>query len=94
MDIIPLILFTYYLFTLISIYFSEGDHLYIDSAHSNLKKALHLLLRKVKELDHKVEASLVILRNFEEDVSLNKIFHEQGFIKVAMPDSAVMEDLS
>lgn len=94
MDIISLILFTYYLWTLISIYFSEGDHLYIDYVHSNWKKVLHLLPWKVEELDYKVETSMVILRDVEEDVSLNKIFHEQGFIKVAMPNSAVMENLA
>lgn len=75
-------------------YFSEGDHLYIDYSHSQWKKALHLLLQKIEELDYKLKTSMVILRDFKENRELNKIFHEQGFIKVAMPDSAVLEDLS
>lgn len=75
-------------------YFTEGDHLFINYSHSNWKRALLELLQKVEELDQKLETSMVILRDFKEDEELNKIFHEQGFIKVAMPDSAVFEDLS
>lgn len=75
-------------------YFSEGDHLYINYSHPEWKNSLHLLLQKIEELDQKLDTSMIILRDFKEDVELNKIFHDQGFIKVVMPDSAVLEDLS
>ncbi|MDT0642185.1 aminotransferase class I/II-fold pyridoxal phosphate-dependent enzyme [Zunongwangia sp. F363] len=74
--------------------FTEGEHLYINKTNHRWKEALLLLLQKIEELEQELKPSMVVLRDFEEQTNLNSLFHEQGFMKVKMPESCVMDNLS
>jgi hypothetical protein len=39
------------------------------------------------------ETAMTVLRDFEEDENLNEFFHNQGFIKIMMPESCIVENL-
>jgi 7-keto-8-aminopelargonate synthetase-like enzyme/predicted N-acyltransferase len=72
--------------------FTEGQHLYLDKTHARWQDSLRLMLRKLEDLDEAV--SLLVLRDFEVDDELNQFFHKEGFIRVDMPESCVVENVS
>jgi 7-keto-8-aminopelargonate synthetase-like enzyme len=74
--------------------FTEGQHLFLDKNHSAWKEALILFFKKAEELEQHLKPSMLVLRDFEEDNDINSIFHEQGFMKVKMPESCIMNRLS
>ena len=67
--------------------FSEGAHLFLNDAHPKHLQATGLFLEKLEEIKTKVDAKLIILRDFEKTNTLNTFLHEQGFISIAMPDA-------
>ncbi|MBT1703530.1 aminotransferase class I/II-fold pyridoxal phosphate-dependent enzyme [Chryseosolibacter indicus] len=74
---------------------SEGDHLYIDKNSPQWKEALVLLLNAVYKIQEKNNATMVVLRDFEEDdQEIKDFFQSQGFIKIHLPESCVIEDLN
>ncbi|HEY9044824.1 MAG TPA: bifunctional aminotransferase class I/II-fold pyridoxal phosphate-dependent enzyme/GNAT family N-acetyltransferase [Ohtaekwangia sp.] len=73
--------------------FSEGDHCYINKTYPAWNDALRLLLDRVEILDESLRTSMIVLRDFQPDESLNEFFHNQGFIKVDMPESCVVENM-
>ena len=74
--------------------FTEGQHLYLNRSHVYWKLAVKQLLDKIEELQHKSGSNMVVLRDFEKDNGLNNLFHQQGFVRVMMPDSCQIFDLS
>lgn len=74
--------------------FTEGQHYHLDRSHPQWRAAITLLFNKIETLEQKVNASMFVLRDFVDDDALNQLFHNQGFIKIAMPESCVVEDLS
>ncbi|MGB5819308.1 MAG: bifunctional aminotransferase class I/II-fold pyridoxal phosphate-dependent enzyme/GNAT family N-acetyltransferase [Saonia sp.] len=74
--------------------FTEGQHLYLDRSHPHWKLALKQLMDKIEEIDQKSNPNMVVLRDFEKDDELGRLFHQQGFIKIMMPDSCKVLDLS
>jgi 7-keto-8-aminopelargonate synthetase-like enzyme len=74
--------------------FTEGQHYYLDRLHTQWRSAIRLLLDKVEVLDQKINASMFVLRDFVNDEEMSQFFHNQGFIKVDMPESCIVEDLS
>lgn len=74
--------------------FTEGNHFYLNHAHPLSENAIALLLEQVEILNHRLNADMLVLRDFEEDVQLNRIFHNQGFIKINMPETCIIENVS
>lgn len=74
--------------------FTEGNHCYINDTHPLCKNAAILLLEQVEILNQKLNADMFVLRDFDEDVILNRIFHNQGFIKINMPETCIIENVS
>lgn len=74
--------------------FTEGQHLYLDRSHEHWKLATKQLLDKIEELQHQLGSNMVVLRDFEKDGELSDLFHQQGFVRVMMPDSCQIFDLS
>ena len=72
--------------------FTEGNHCFINTAHSMSENALLLLVEQVEILNQKLNAEMLVLRDFDEDVQLNRIFHNQGFIKINMPETCIIEN--
>lgn len=73
--------------------FSEGEHLFLATQHPQFKDALSLLHNELENLEKKLDAKMVVLRDFSS-TNLSNLFHEQGFFKVNMPDSCIFENLS
>lgn len=74
--------------------FTEGEHLYLDNSHPRSKLALSILHREVEVLQKELNANMLVLRDFNRSNDLNETFHEQGFIKVNMPDSCIFTNFS
>ncbi|MFV8347184.1 aminotransferase class I/II-fold pyridoxal phosphate-dependent enzyme [Flavobacterium sp. ZB4P13] len=74
--------------------FTEGNHCYINRAHPLSENAVLLLLEQVEILNQNLSADMLVLRDFDEDVQLNRIFHNQGFIKINMPETCIIENVS
>ncbi|GAA3648792.1 aminotransferase class I/II-fold pyridoxal phosphate-dependent enzyme [Flavivirga jejuensis] len=73
--------------------FTEGEHMYVDKSHPHWKLAIKQMLDKIEELDQQFNSNWLVLRDFKHDDELSKLFHEQGFIKMVMPDSCQILDL-
>lgn len=73
--------------------FTEGDHLYIDQSHPMWLKAMQLMLDEVEKLDKSLKPSMIVFRDFEKDEILNEFFHNHGYFKVTMPESAQIPKL-
>jgi 7-keto-8-aminopelargonate synthetase-like enzyme len=74
--------------------FTEGNHCYINKKHSLSKEALLLLLEKAEMLYQELNADMLVLRDFEENQWLSDLFHNLGFIKIAMPQTCVITDIN
>lgn len=75
--------------------FTEGDQLYYDKNHQDWNEALTLLFRKLEELDSELKPSMVVLRDFEDnDEEFKNLVLKKGYIKIDLPESCVLEDLS
>ena len=73
--------------------FTEGEHLYLDKLHPHWKLAMKQMLDKMEELELQFNSNWLVLRDFENDDELSHLFHQQGFIKMVMPDSCQILDL-
>lgn len=73
--------------------FTEGKHLYLDRENSNWRQAVKMLLAKLEDLQREIGSELLVLRDFDQDQELNDLFHNHGFIKTAMPESCILENL-
>jgi len=73
--------------------FTEGDHCYINRDFPAWNDALRVLLDSVETLDDTLQTSMIVLRDFKPDEVLNEFFHNQGFIKVDMPESCILENM-
>lgn len=74
--------------------FTEGKHLYLDKSHPLWYNAMQKLLDALEILDSELNASMLVFRDFGKDEILNEFFHNHGFFKVSMPESAVIKDLN
>jgi predicted N-acyltransferase len=72
--------------------FTEGDHCYINKTHPLAEEAIMLLLEQVETLYHQLNADMFVLRDFEEDEQWNRIFHNQGFLKINMPETCIIQN--
>jgi hypothetical protein len=75
--------------------FTEGNHIYIQKESPDWKKAFKLVLDDVYRVQEKENASNIMLRDFAaDDAQMDEFMVDQGFVKVAMPESCVAEQLN
>ncbi|MEQ9301888.1 MAG: bifunctional aminotransferase class I/II-fold pyridoxal phosphate-dependent enzyme/GNAT family N-acetyltransferase [Cyclobacteriaceae bacterium] len=75
--------------------FTEGEHLYINREKPYWNKALFMLIDSMFKLQDQCGANNLIFRDFPaEDEELKTYMLQQGFVKMDMPESCVVEDLS
>ena len=74
--------------------FTEGNHCYINKKHALSKQALLLLLEKAEILYQELNADMLVLRDFEQSQWLSDVFHNLGFIKIAMPQTCVITNVN
>ncbi len=71
---------------------TEGEHLFLETKNENWKEALHLLLKHVWEDQDRNEAGTLLLRDFPEaNTEVRDFLMDQGFVKIAMEDSHVID---
>src|SRR5579875_1512019 len=70
---------------------TEGDHLYLDRSR-DWRGALRLLIDAVSDQAGSVGAAVTVVRDVAADDSeLGEVLKAQGFVRIAMPDSHVIE---
>jgi 7-keto-8-aminopelargonate synthetase-like enzyme/predicted N-acyltransferase len=73
---------------------TEGKHLYVDKANNDWRHALSYLLKNVEQQQERNGATMLQLRDFDkEDEEIRDFFIEEGFFKVDMPYSHVVDFL-
>ena len=72
--------------------FTEGNHCYINKKHPLAEEAIMLLLEQVEIIYHQLNADILVLRDFEEDEQLNRIFNNHGFLKINMPETCIIQN--
>jgi predicted N-acyltransferase len=74
--------------------FTEGKHCFINQEYPLAEKALRMLLDKLEEKYNELNADMLVLRDFEESNNYNKTILDQGYFKIDMPESCVIENQS
>ncbi len=75
--------------------FTEGNHLYLDRESAHWQNALRLLLDELFREQEKEQVSNILLRDFDAgDTEMHEFMVDQGFVKIDMPESCVVEGLS
>lgn len=74
---------------------TEGQHLYIDKNNSQWREAMIQLLDAVSAEQERTNASMIVLRDFEDtDTELKNFLIDQGYFKVDVPDTSIVENLT
>lgn len=74
---------------------TEGHHYYINRQHPQWENAMVVLLKKVVEIQDKINANTLLLRDFDkEDIELKEIFIKEGFAPISMPNSSVVDNMN
>ncbi len=71
--------------------FTEGQHWHIDSAHPLAEPAMRLLLDTAATLYEKLDADMLVLRDFDPGTRWDALIQAQGFFRMDMPESCVLE---
>lgn len=71
---------------------SVGDHLYVDKGHSQWKEAILEMIQIMNDIKQSSGANMIQLRDFDsDDVDIRDFLIQEGFIKVDMPDSHILQ---
>lgn len=74
---------------------TEGEHVFINKNSALWKDALLQLLKKMQRLQELYKANSIVWRDFhDDDAELDRFFLENDFIKMKMPDTNIISDLS
>lgn len=75
-------------------FFTEGEHLYYDKQHLLYKDAVHLLLQLLLKTQQDEGINNLIIRDLsDDDHELFKLFYDEGFFKVQMPNANIISNL-
>jgi 7-keto-8-aminopelargonate synthetase-like enzyme len=74
---------------------SEGNHLYINRNSALWQQAMHEMIRIMNQEKDKCGASMIHLRDFDSaDEEMRDFLIKEGFIKVEMPETHVIDNLT
>ena len=62
--------------------FTEGKHFYVNQEEELAERAVKLLLDKLEEKYNDLKADMLVLRDFEEKNTWDKVIQEQGYFKI------------
>ncbi|MGN7515992.1 MAG: aminotransferase class I/II-fold pyridoxal phosphate-dependent enzyme [Allomuricauda sp.] len=71
--------------------FTEGDHLYWDKDHTLSQQALDCFLEQLEFLEHDLGAKMTVLRDFPKDTAWHATLYGQGFLRLRMPGSCILD---
>lgn len=73
---------------------TEGNHIYINKKHPNWKGAYNVLVDELWKLQETTGTNSLFLRDFQEnDRQSREFFFDQGFVKVELPETNVVESI-
>ena len=73
---------------------SEGEHLFVDYQSPLWKEAVQLLFKSAYLLQEQYQANSIVFRDFQgTNKKLENLMADNGFFRVAMPDSHVIESM-
>jgi 7-keto-8-aminopelargonate synthetase-like enzyme len=74
---------------------TEGEHLYIDKTSPLWKDALLMFIEKAYAIQEQQKSGNVVVRDFHGiDPELDALMVDNGFVRIAMPETSVVSDLS
>jgi 7-keto-8-aminopelargonate synthetase-like enzyme len=74
---------------------TEGEHLYLNKDGCDWRAALKMMFNIISHEQEKSNASMIMLRDFEDaDSELKEFLTGQGYIKVALPETCIVENLN
>lgn len=71
--------------------FSEGDYIYFDNNHKLSDLALKEFFKYVEKIKNKFDCKSVLFRDFFEESIFNQIFEDEGYGKINMPNTNIVE---
>ncbi len=74
--------------------FTEGEHLYINESHSLVNLALSQFFVEIEKIKKATDSKVVILRDFQSDFKFHEGFENEGFVKVSMPNSLHLKNVT
>lgn len=74
--------------------FTEGTHCYIDQTHPFADAAMRSFLNKIEDKYNKLGADMLVLRDFEHGFRWDELIRNQGFFRIDMPESCVIENIA
>jgi 7-keto-8-aminopelargonate synthetase-like enzyme len=72
--------------------FTEGTHCYIDKDHPLAEQSMRMLLNKLEESYNTLSADMLVLRDFETGFHWDEMIRNQGYFRIDMPESCVIEN--
>jgi 7-keto-8-aminopelargonate synthetase-like enzyme len=72
--------------------FAEGDFLFLNTEHPECKNSVKVLLNQVEIWKKEIDAKVIVFRDFVVDSPMNSILEEEGYAKIDMPNSNVVEN--
>ena len=74
---------------------TKGEHLYLDQAHPEWKKALALLIDQMQVTADEEQATKLMLRDFvkADSVELKDVMYDLGLVEYDLPNNCVIDDL-
>ena len=71
---------------------TDGDHLFLDRSHDLCTEALKLFCLESEALKEKYDAKMLMMRDIPaDDNQLNSFFHQQGFVKIDLPEGSELD---
>ena len=73
---------------------TEGNHFYLDKTHAHWQEAVLMMLKFIAEIQEQEKITATYLRDFDnDDEELKNLLHDQGFVKVDVPESCIVNHL-
>lgn len=72
--------------------FTEGLHCYIDKDHPLAEQSMRMLVNKLEESYNSLDADMLVLRDFETEFRWDEMIRNQGYFRIDMPESCVINN--
>lgn len=72
--------------------FADGNFVHIDTTYKDWQKVVLKVFKIAEELKQKIDAKSILFRDFEEHHPMVKLMEEEGFAKVRMPNTLIVEN--
>lgn len=69
---------------------TEGQHIFIDKTDRHWQDALLMLLERLSSIQEKAGASIINLRDLENDPELHNLLLAEGYVKIDLPEANII----